>query len=234
MSAIILDAIVIFTFIVTVYFAYRRGFLHTVLRLISYLVSLFVASMASSALADWIFEHWIRPVVVSHLTEKFTAALAQGTMDTVIQEINDKIPNYFSHSLLEGKNIMDAAQTYLSSQNVDGAVTVVTNQIVTPVIVSILSFFLFFLIFFLCKLIFRFIYRAAGVVWHIPVIHLINGLMGGLLGVFEAFLFNLLIAMVVYLVIFCTGDTLSWLNTEIVEQTSLFILFYRFNPLLLF
>lgn len=228
--SICLDAIVIFVFIVSVYFAYRRGLLHTILHFLSYFVSLFVASMLSSALSDFIYDQFIRKSVVSKLTETLTTAVSQGTIDTAIQQLNDQIPAF----LLGGTDINSVIQPYLLSQNLDSAANIITNQVFTPIITSVLSFFLFFLLFALCKMVFHFIYRAAGVVRHIPGVHLINGLAGGVFGILEAVIFNALLAVIVYLIIFFTGDTLSWLNTGIVEQTNLFILFYRFNVLLLF
>ncbi len=229
--SIIIDAVVIFSFIITVYFAYRRGFLHTALHFISYFVSMFIAAMASSSLADWVVSTFLRKPIADNLVDKFTLALSNGSIESVFEEINGKIPAYFFDGMLRGRNPADVAQSYIASGNIEGAANAIVNQIIGPVIASILSVLFFFIIFLICKLVFRQIYRMAGVVRSVPVVRLINGLAGGLLGALEAVLFNVLFATLIYIIIFFTGNELSWLNNDIVEQTNLFVLFYRFNIL---
>lgn len=232
--SIIIDAGVIFSFIITVYFAYRRGFFHTALHFISYFVSMFIAAMASGSLADWVFSTFLHKPIADNLVDKFTLALLNGSIESAFEEINGKIPAYFFDGLLRGRDPADVAQSYIASGNIEGAANAIANQIIGPIITAILSVVFFFIIFLICKLLFSKIYRTAGVVRSAPVVRLINGLAGGLLGVFEAVLFNVLFATIIYVIIFFTGNELSWLNNEIVEQTNLFVLFYRFNILSLF
>lgn len=64
-----------------------------------------------------------------------------------------------------------------------------------------------------------------------PLIGTVNKLLGGLLGGLFGILLSLVIVTVASILITASGDSLSWLNSQIIEQTKIFKLFYHFELL---
>ena len=65
----------------------------------------------------------------------------------------------------------------------------------------------------------------------VPVIGMVNKLLGGILGLGVGLMICLVLVSVVAAVISVTGNQLQWMNISIIDKTYLFTYFYKYNLL---
>ena len=111
-----------------------------------------------------------------------------------------------------------------------------TNNIITSagdalrtVMVALLTMVAFLIIFLLAMVIVKALARLTRNVNRVPVVGGVNGLLGGILGAAEAFLLCYLIGMVVTVLITFSENGWSWLNTAVVQKSTLLNWFVQFE-----
>lgn len=232
LASVILDALVILVFIFSVVYSYKKGFLRTLLSVVSFFASWFVAGFLGRFLAQWVFDTFLRQPIQTNVANMIQQGLAQGGIQEAAQQLTNAVPDWLAGLLFNKQSAADAVGSLLTQQNVQSAAASITSQVVRPVAVVLLSGLAFAVLFFVCRLLFRWLYRLLGVFDRMPVIGAVNGLLGGVLGIVRGGMYLVLLGIAAWLIILLTGDTLQWLNTKSVQDSCLFLLFYRLNPLL--
>lgn len=230
-TSVILDAMVILVFLFSVVYSYKRGFLRTLLSVISFFVSWFVAGFLGRFLAQWVFDTFLRQPIQTNIAGLIQQGLTQGGIPEATQQLTQAVPDWLAKIFLSGQSASDAVGGLLAQQNVQSAAASITSQVVRPAAVILLSVFIFAVLFFICRLLFRCLYRLIGVFDRMPVIGTLNGLLGGVLGIVRGGMYLVLLGIVAWLIILLTGNSLTWLNATSINDSCLFYLFYRLNPL---
>lgn len=111
-----------------------------------------------------------------------------------------------------------------------------TNTIITSagdalrtVMVALLTMVAFLIIFLLAMVIVKALARLTRNVNRVPVVGGVNRLLGGVLGAAEAFLLCYLIGMAVTVLITFSENGWSWLNTAVVQKSTLLNWFVQFE-----
>lgn len=111
-----------------------------------------------------------------------------------------------------------------------------TNTIITSagdalrtVMVALLTMVAFLIIFLLAMVIVKALARLTRNVNRVPVVGGVNRLLGGILGAAEAFLLCYLIGMAVTVLITFSENGWSWLNTAVVQKSTLLNWFVQFE-----
>ena len=111
-----------------------------------------------------------------------------------------------------------------------------TNTIITsagddlrPVMVALLTMVAFLIIFLLAMVIVKALAKLTRNVNRVPVVGGVNRLLGGVLGAAEAFLLCYLIGMAVTVLITFSENGWSWLNTAVVQKSTLLNWFVQFE-----
>ena len=107
----------------------------------------------------------------------------------------------------------------------------VMNGIITPVVMTPLKVVTFIVIFSVVLLLLNIIANVSKVINRIPIISSVNGFLGVLLGIIEAFIVLFVICTVMKLLISVCGDQLVFLNETTIEKTFIFKYLYSFDPL---
>ena len=77
---------------------------------------------------------------------------------------------------------------------------------------------------------FKKIYRLNNIVQNIPVVGGVNNLLGGFCGVIKAGIILFIVAIIAFIIILVTKDEMDLLNSQIIDKTNLFFMFYKFIP----
>ncbi len=224
MTNIILDGIVILTFTLSILLCYKRGFLRSLLKLMGNLLAIVASFFLSKWLAPMIYDSFFK----NSVTQKLQEILMQTPVDNATQLI-EKLPTW-----IQNQNISDLLIQALNAQTTADATVSIADQILTPFFIFLISCTLFLVFFLLLKFLLLWVYKALGIIGHLPFLSCLNKLLGAFVGIPEAVVILLIFASIFYLIIILTGNHLSWLNDSLINDTNLFFVFYRFNLLHLF
>ncbi len=107
----------------------------------------------------------------------------------------------------------------------------IAEAVVQPAMESLIGLILFLVVFSLVLAILRVVARVLKIVDHLPVVGRLNRFLGGVFGVLRALLMIILLVSFVQLLIWLSCDELRYLNTELIENTHIFHIFYTLHPL---
>lgn len=174
---IIIDIILAAAGILTVYCAYKKGFVSTVISLIGLLLALVLASYLGFMAADYIYDDVVGDKISQNIIDDFKSNSSR--------DINDVLPKYVSNYFKNSNEKSDG----IILGGFDGGLahSAVKKAIKTPVtaLITAVAFLILFIVF---LLLFRWIAKLAGIINKIPVIGKLNSLLGGLLGIPKALL----------------------------------------------
>lgn len=197
--SIIIDIVLAAAGILTVYFAYKRGFVSTVISLIGLLLALVLASYFGLAAADYIYDDVVGDKIAQNIIDDFKLDNSR--------DINDILPKYVSNYF---KNSGEKADDVLSG---NFGLSTIKKAIKTPV-TALITVVIFLILFIVFLLLFRWIAKLAGLINKIPVIGKLNSLLGGMLGIVKALL-------IVYLLCFILSKSIMLTQNGIITADDL-------------
>lgn len=226
-----LDFGVIIIVIITVIVCFKRGFAKTVLGFLSNIISVVGAFVLGTSLSDLIYSGLIRDNIIDSLSSSINSNLSAST--STAGEQTNGLPDYVSAIL----NLFGYS-TDTVNKNIDTMIETQSNNIATvvesaigPVITAIISFFLVIILFVILRFITAKISKLIAGVMEIPVLHTVNRLLGGLVGILDGLVIvYFLTAMVIIIVPIVTGGAITYFDFGVMaEDTMLFKLFYDYN-----
>ncbi|MEA4911889.1 MAG: CvpA family protein, partial [Oscillospiraceae bacterium] len=193
--------------------SWKRGLVSTLLKLAGFAVSLLVGWWASGKLASLVYDRFLKDKLVDAVSQKVANdAASSGTLGVFSRFVN---------------RILSAATQTDASAASDSIVDSMLAEPATAVVRAILFILLFFVMMLVVKLIIRLV-RGLN---KVPVLGGVNKLLGGVIGLAEGLLVCYILVAVVSVIVTLSAENLTWLNTELVNQSRVFSLLYNFNPL---
>lgn len=233
---IIIDLVTIILCIVCVYTCYKNGFIKTFLSLSTYILAALLANYISKSVASSLYTNYIRPNVVKGITGQFQNVIEDTNVQSALDRFYDLLPFDLEQKIM---SIIGPKDSVLSSVTNNGISAiqniseVLTDNIFGTISQTIIQLLIFLLLFFLIKIIVNMLsYFITGLV-NMMFLGKVNKLLGGLLGIGYSAIQMLIISVIVYIIITITLDQLNYFNTDIIEKTTIFKIFYKFNPFLL-
>jgi len=223
----IIDIVIVMVIIITSIISLKRGFISSVIRLLGVLISIVAAVVASRLLAGPLFDVFFRENLIESVSERIggasgpdelAAALKSGLIGILLGIFSDMetLERFFANfNLIDEKRIA----------------VLVVDEVVRPPMESLIGMVVFVLFFFLFYSIILLLVRLTGAVNALPAVGLVNRLLGMLFG--AAYGLGICYVLVALSAFFfaVTGNSVKY-EEMIGENTILFAMLYRFNPVL--
>lgn len=203
----VIDIILFGILILIVFVGAKKGFIVTVTDLVSGIAAVVVAKLASTGVADFIYENILKSTVIEFLTKKYTdvqTGLA-GLLDNVFSAF-DFLPNGIL-AFLETSGVFDTK--VISTEIVSSITTVeqLESQIVSPVLLSVLGLICFAVLSVLFIFLFRIIGRLVAKLIKISKIaDKLDSILGAACGLVKGCLYVIILAAVICVVSFVKED----------------------------
>ncbi len=243
MMPLLIDILLIAFTCLTVFFAYKKGFVRTVVSIVGYILAAVVAFGLSAIIAGPIFDHLIAPPVTetvqTSIDEQVDLSQLDGEqLNQQIDQIYDAMPEFLSAMMEETSDFRQELQATVGSISTQNAsyeiASAIVNTGIRPVFVMLVRSVLFVILFAILMVVVGLLSRMLKTVNHIPVLGKMNAVLGGVLGVLKAAFWLYAIAVVIYIFVDLTAGQNGVINNEVIEQTYIFNIFYKYNPLLSF
>ena len=198
--------------------AARRGFVRTVVQLVGFFVSMFLANLIAGPAAEYAFGRFIRQPLLEKVTEQLSQT---GSADAFLQSLAavlESIPAYL-------KNAMEFAglPADWTIPSASGGIEQVAGQIVdetiAPTCIALITTIFFLLLFSLFMFLTRMAARCFTGLRNVPIVGTLNTFLGGCVGAVEGVLYLYLAVTTVSLVLALTGDSIPFLNRQTLEST---------------
>lgn len=235
--SMIFDLAIVAIALISIIAAAKRGFVRSVGRIASIIVSYMVAHHYSENLAHFFYDRFVLSWFSGSVSDTVDNLLTKSENGFDLAKLFEDLPEAFV-SLLERFGIdLDAlAQKYAGI--VDGSseeVGEMTNAIASPMAMATASVLAFLAIFIGTLLVCFLLIRLVDLICQLPVLKTANRLLGALVGCLSGLLYIWIFAAVALLIIWtvtATTDSLIFQNT--VENSFILKHFVDFNPIAAF
>jgi|GEM_PF-2861752 len=177
----LLDLVLLVVLLISLVKGSKKGFVHSLLDLATYVVTVLVAAFLCKAFAQIIYNKYIR----DKLIEVISVKMATGTAGEIIE----KLSSGFVGTLLKISGSSDKLTFYLDAakSGSSAASLIVDNILKGPVLVAVKAVF-FVITFVIVRIAARIIIKITDVINKLPVIGSLNKLLGAVVGFAEGFI----------------------------------------------
>lgn len=223
------DALAVSLLLYHIYISSRRGLAATLANFVGCIVALSLSWALARQLAPMLFEACFRAGLVERVQTALTALPGGTDLAEGAAALLAALPAYLAGMVNIGGYDANELAALLAGYGTDTAGAVVDN-IIAPAVNGMLSMVLFLLLYSLLSVVAHAITRLFYGVNRVPVIGFFNSVMGGMLGLAMGVISVYIVLVIVYFVLAFTGDSLSFLNRDLLESTFTCRLLARFEP----
>lgn len=223
----ILDLILLAIVLVLTIIGVMRGIFRTLFHLASVVVAVFAACALSGVIAQFVYDTYIAPTVLQSVND--TLAASGHSVGEIAENVLTSLPAALGGMLSLFGVTEDTLANSLEgiSKNTEGLAEALSSAISAPVL-SVLSTVFAVLLFLVLVLIFRLIgTRLMGFLERLPVLGVLNRILGGALGVCEGAALCVLLIFVLRLMLpYQTGGLIT---EEMINESVVFKTIYMSN-----
>lgn len=216
----IFDIISLIIIVIFAIIGVKTGAARAVCRLLSVVCSLLLAVFLSHFLAELVYNAFIKQTIIDNVSSVVNDAALTTTADKAA-ELLASFPSVLTNSL----SYFGVTQASVASMFDSSAVSGIEGLIMTPV-VGVISIVFFVILFILLLFVLRKVFSGISRIFRLPLIRVVDSILGFVLGIVEGALAVYLLALVIKLVIPLTGGDLFIFNEAYVADSLLFSLFY--------
>lgn len=186
--SVILDFAILAIIAITIYFAYKNGFVKTAVSAVSFILAIVVTAMFASPTAEFLKQTAIAETVET-ATENAISDILIDTSLGVTGLLDGKSEEFNKLVALTGQDMSDIASWYENKQYTDtNGEIVLAARIAEPITDAIASVLAVILLFIGTQIAIIFIARALDIVAKLPILRTANKGLGIALGAVLAFL----------------------------------------------
>ncbi|MBR6608599.1 MAG: CvpA family protein [Oscillospiraceae bacterium] len=224
----IIDIGLVVVLLISVVRAYIDGFFTSVIRLIGNLGSLFGAWYVASTYSQPIFDSLLRNSLITRSYSYLQQTARNIDIETALSSVIGKWPQEFVNTILQ--KTQDSLSVLLSP-DMDSAVFLV-DQFIAPIVVACISVVIFIVLFIAIRVVCALLAKMFKTVNKVPILGFANRLAGGLSGFVIGGVNIILLSFLFSIIVIITGDSLSWLNSQVISQSQILALTGIINPFL--
>lgn len=226
---LILDAAVVLIVFTFMKGSARKGFVRTVVQFVGYLAAMVFANIGSKMLAAFAYDGFIRTRLLSFVENSLVNATDSDMIVSELTNAIESLPPLFSGILSSGSAGLPGALPSIINPDMGEIAMQLTDTFFAPMAIMVLRSVFFFLIFAASLFLVKLFAKAFTGLNYIPLIGPVNALLGGAVGILEAFLFLYIFAMILNFVLILTGNSVPFITQESIESTYLFKNFFAGN-----
>ncbi len=215
-TSILIDLVLAVIFAQTIWNGYRRGFVKSISRLLSFVGAALCAVIGTPVLSGFLCTLFIMPLVQSFISQTVSAAVGNaidaftqsaGSAADVIEEAAGELSAYVEAFGLSVDAFAESFMGILGVTPDSDAVTQytaqITNTFADPIAERLSDILAYLIIFIVAYVIFRIAFRFLSVLAHLPILHAADKLLGlctgSLLGAVYVFIIANLVSIVLTL-----------------------------------
>lgn len=226
--ALVLDGILLLVIVISAIRAYSDGFFTAVVRLFGTLGSLFAGWYVADNYSQLIFDNYLRTPLTQRSYNYLVQTSRSIDIETAINSIIGRWPSEFVVTILEKA---EDALSRLITPSMDSAVYLV-DEFIAPLVTVCISAVLFVAVFIAAKIVCALLAKIFSAVNEIPVLGTANRLAGFVAGIAIGGVNIILLSFLMSIIVLVSGDSLSFLNGEIMAQSRILAFTALFNPFL--
>ncbi len=232
----ILDGAFLAVIVACVIRGWKRGFVQSFFSLIGSCVAVLLSIFFAPSLSQWVFDGWIKDPLTQSIGQQLESAAVHTaeSWEAQLASVFDALPDFVRNALYTyGISSPQQIGDMLSGQTDTAAAfsEALVTGVIRPMVLVLLQSLCFLLLFLVLSMIIRMMVKSLQGVVHLPVLHRVNGVLGGVIGLLRGGIAVFILVTVLQIVVSATGEQ-SFVTSDTLRQTTLVSWFIERNPLL--
>lgn len=224
----VLDGIILAVCLICVLIGVHRGFIRSVVHFLGSVIAAVLSSVLGGMLAQWLFDAMFREALIQKINTTIMGLGGDVSIQSA-QQIISSLPDFLVRALEEAGITAASISGGIAAQSGQAAAAI--TDYLAPVFVSFLKVLAVIVLFFLMMILVRALATMVGRMLRLPIIHQLDGLLGGIFGFLLA-VFSVWIAIAAVLVFTPMLDPFASAQVDSVLDSSIIAgLFVQMNPL---
>jgi Colicin V production protein. len=223
---ILLDLAIVITIILYIVIYAKKGFVKSLVIFVGNIASVILASIISRPVSKFAFDTFFRNKMIESVSGKMMETGIPAGIDQAVDQSVSALPEFIQNFIdLFGGDI--DLNNISITQNVPEFSSMLVDEIVAPIVISLIQIIVFFILFFIFIYLVKVIAKVTNIVKKVPVVGQLNKFLGAALG----FLCGII---TIFLVLFFFRLILPYIDIdkEFLDSTIIFKWLLYDNPVI--
>ena len=193
---ILLDIGFVIIILLCVVFGYKKGFFKSIAGFIGAVIAMFLAWVLAGLIANALYQGIFREKLIDNISAVLSNDALASFPEKAAQVVAN-LPGFLSNTL--NNQGITSSQIEQSLQAAGNNAAPATADLISPAVIWLLQLLLTVILFFILVILVRLVIKLIGNVFRLPVLRQVDGILGGLFGIFKGVVYIFLVCILLQL-----------------------------------
>lgn len=223
---ILLDIGFVIIILLCVVFGYKKGFFKSIAGFIGAGIAMFLAWILAGVIANAMYQGIFRDMLISNISSVLSND-ALASFPEKASQIVENLPGFLSNTL--NNQGITSSQIAQSLQAAGNNAASATADFISPAIIWLLQLLLTVILFFILLIFVRLVIKLIGNVFRLPVLRQVDGILGGLFGIFKGVVYIFLVCILLQLLMPAISN--SGPMKQVLDNSFIYQFIFYNNPI---
>ena len=224
---ILLDIGFVIIILLCVVFGYKKGFFKSIAGFIGAVIAMFLAWVLAGLIANALYQGIFREKLIDHISAVLSNDALASFPEKAAQVVVN-LPGFLSNTL--NNQGITSSQIEQSLQAAGNNAAPATADLISPAVIWLLQLLLTVILFFILVILVRLVIKLIGNVFRLPVLRQVDGIMGGLFGIFKGVVYIFLVCILLQLLMPVIGNSSEPMK-QVLDNSFIYQFIFYNNPI---
>ena len=224
---ILLDIGFVIIILLCVVFGYKKGFFKSIAGFIGAVIAMFLAWVLAGLIANALYQGIFREKLIDHISAVLSNDALASFPEKAAQVVVN-LPGFLSNTL--NNQGITSSQIEQSLQAAGNNAAPATADLISPAIIWLLQLLLTVILFFILVILVRLVIKLIGNVFRLPVLRQVDGILGGLFGIFKGVVYIFLVCILLQLLMPVIGNSSEPMK-QVLDNSFIYQFIFYNNPI---
>ena len=224
---ILLDIGFVIIILLCVVLGYKKGFFKSIAGFIGAVIAMFLAWVLAGLIANALYQGIFREKLIDHISAVLSNDALASFPEKAAQVVAN-LPGFLSNTL--NNQGITSSQIEQSLQAAGNNAAPATADLISPAVIWLLQLLLTVILFFILVILVRLVIKLIGNVFRLPVLRQVDGILGGLFGIFKGVVYIFLVCILLQLLMPVIGNSSEPMK-QVLDNSFIYQFIFYNNPI---
>ncbi len=224
---ILLDIGFVIIILLCVVFGYKKGFFKSIAGFIGAVIAMFLAWVLAGLIANALYQGIFREKLIDNISAVLSNDALASFPEKAAQVVAN-LPGFLSNTL--NNQGITSSQIEQSLQAAGNNAAPATADLISPAVIWLLQLLLTVILFFILVILVRIVIKLIGNVFRLPVLCQVDGILGGLFGIFKGVVYIFLVCILLQLLMPVIGNSSEPMK-QVLDNSFIYQFIFYNNPI---
>ena len=224
---ILLDIGFVIIILLCVVFGYKKGFFKSIAGFIGAVIAMFLAWVLAGLIANALYQGIFREKLIDNISAVLSNDALASFPEKAAQVVAN-LPGFLSNTL--NNQGITSSQIEQSLQAAGNNAAPATADLISPAVIWLLQLLLTVILFFILVILVRLVIKLIGNVFRLPVLRQVDGILGGLFGIFRGVVYIFLVCILLQLLMPVIGNSSEPMK-QVLDNSFIYQFIFYNNPI---